>query len=289
MKIAKIIGVILAAAIAYIVGLAVMGALAPALHLPTVKPIASVDPQSAFLSLAMSSPLLIIGLIPLAAGLRGAWIQRCAAIAVLVYVTVGLNTLLELKTFSTLLDGSPWLASLMFVLPCLVTAAIVTYAFKAETSAERGFGNFGSGGWAWRIALGWLAFPVIYWTFGMLIAPIVVPYYQTANELGLHIPAVPELLRTVFVRSATFLLASLPLIALWTKSRGRLIFALGLAHAMTVGIFQLVQATFFPVLIRTTHSIEITADSFVYAAVLALLFARKSKAAEPVLSKPMAA
>jgi hypothetical protein len=72
-----------------------------------------------------------------------------------------------------------------------------------------------------------------------------------------------------------FLIASLPLIVWWKKSGGSLIFSLGLAHWLVVGLFGLVQALCSHPFLRVAHSLEIGADSFAYAvAMVFLLFPR---------------
>jgi hypothetical protein len=80
------------------------------------------------------------------------------------------------------------------------------------------------------------------------------------------------ILRTQLLRSLLFLGSSLPAILLWTGSRRCLILALGLAHSVLVGLYGLSQAYWMPVPLRVLHSVEITADSFAYAYVLARLF-----------------
>jgi len=71
------------------------------------------------------------------------------------------------------------------------------------------------------------------------------------------------------------LIASLPLIVWWNKSGGLLIFSLGLAHWLVVGLFGLVQALWFRPFLRVAHSLEIGADSLAYAvAMVFLLFPR---------------
>lgn len=283
----KILVRIAVSALAYVVGMAIMGMLMPVLHLPTLKPLPGMNQEHAGLLLLVSSPLLIVGLLPLAAYLKGTWMQRCLAIAALIYVTLGLNTLIEAKIFTGILDGSPWLASVQFVLPALMTGAALTYHFGgSQDPIDLGaFKLFG-----WRVVVAWLAFPVIYFVFGMCVAPFVVPYYTGAGgALGLKIPAFSIIIKTQLLRSAIFLAASLPAIVLWTKSRGKLILALGLAHAMTVGIFQLAQATFLPVTLRVAHSIEITFDSFSYAAVLVLLLVPRAKIPKPAIQGTAAA
>lgn len=278
MKVVKVVVRIVVAAAAYVMGNAIMGVLAPTLHLPGLKPLGGETPQHAALLMLLASPMLIVGLLPLAAHLKGTWTQRCIALAALLFVTLGLNTLIEAKIFTDVLAGSPWLASLQWILPALLTAAVVTYRFGEPQAATDALGTFAAPTWIWRVALAWLLWPFIYFFFGMCVSPFVVHYYQAqSGALGLHIPAFGLIIRTQLLRSALFLAASLPLIILWTRSRGHLIFALGLAHAMCVGIFPLAQSTFFPMTMRVAHSLEIVGDSFAYAAMLVLLLARSSK------------
>ena len=85
------------------------------------------------------------------------------------------------------------------------------------------------------------------------------------------------------VRSTLFLLASLPFLILWKKTRGSLIFSLGLAHWFTVGLFGLLQAHQLSMTLRIAHSLEIGADSFTYAALLVLLLSTR------LVTKPVAA
>ncbi len=123
----------------------------------------------------------------------------------------------------------------------------------------------------------WLAFPVIYFFFGMMVGPFVVKYYQGGGPWV--IPPMGVIIRTQLLRSVLFLLASLPVVLLWAKSRKSLIVCLGLAHAVVVGLSPLASAYFMPVTMRVLHSAEITADSFAYATVLAMLFACAKKPA----------
>ena len=288
MKLVKVVVGIVFASLAYVFGVIVMGMLSPALHLPPIKEVPGRTPQELLLLLVVCSPLLAVGLLPLAMGIKGNWVQRSLAIAALVYVTLGLNTLLELSIFSTLLEGSPLFASVQWILPALLMAAALTWRFRTSVAGPAVLGDFGIN-WTWRLGLAWLLFPVIYFLFGMCVGPFVAPYYNGHDVLGLKIPGFGTIIRMQLLRSAIFLAASLPAIVLWAKSRRSLFFALGLAHAMTVGIFQLAQAWFLPMTLRVAHSLEITADSFAYAAVLTILLTRSKKTIQPALQGTAAA
>lgn len=55
----------------------------------------------------------------------------------------------------------------------------------------------------------WLAWPLIHFAFGTLIAPIVMPYYN-AGIAGLRIPAPGTIVAVQMIRGLVFLAASLP-------------------------------------------------------------------------------
>lgn len=202
------------------------------------------------------------------------------AIGPLLFVAIGLNTVIETLIFTTMFkNGSPWIA-VHWLLPCLFAGGVLAFCFGSK-EGNSSLKSPSATGWLWRLVLAWLAFPVIYYMFGMCVGPFVIKAYQ-GGVPWLLIPAQSVIIKTQLLRSATFLAASFPAIVLWKKSRGQFIFAIGLAHAMAVGIFQLAQATFLPTVLRVAHSLEITADSFAYALVLGLLFVRKGSVEEKV-------
>jgi len=91
----------------------------------------------------------------------------------------------------------------------------------------------------------------------------------------------PELRGELDARMGWYVIvATIPIALLWKKSRSSFIVSVGLAYAVAVGAFQLVQGTFLPVFLRVLHSVEIAADSFVYAAILGFLFVRYSARCE---------
>ncbi len=276
----KIVAQIVLGALAYLFGVVASGLLTGALRLPSPNLPPGMTEAHAFRNLMLAAPLLAAALIPLVRGLRGAWGKRLLTVAFLLFVCLGVNTVIEAAVFSNIVGRAGLTLTLQHVLPAILLAAVLTWPSGEPTEQSAAGNRFTPVGWSWRLLLGWLAFPVIYFIFGMTIAPIVMPYYRDGVG-GLTIPAVDVILRTQLLRSALFLLASVPLVMLWRKSRAGLFVALGLAHAMLVGIFGLLQASWMPTVLRVTHSIEITFDSFAYAGVLVLSFARAAKAAQP--------
>jgi hypothetical protein len=129
------------------------------------------------------------------------------------------------------------------------------------------------GSWAWRFIAAFLAFPLIYYLFGRLIAPIVLPYYQQGvNELAF--PGWDQILPVLAIRSLLFLLVCLPILITWRYSNGRLFLTLGLALFILVGGIAMIQAYWLPLVLRVTHSLEMFADEMVYAGALVLLLGK---------------
>ena len=220
----------------------------------------------------LSKVVLVAGLYPLARGLAGSTGQRVAAWIAFLALATGLNTMIEASIFTNYVERALPAVAVMYAAEALLLGGALGFLFGHDEPAS-GLGHRDWPGWMVRGVAAWLAFPVVYLIFGIVVAPVVSPYYR-AGVAGLHIPPLPIILETQLVRSAIFLAASLPLIALWEGSRKALWLCLGLAHATVTGLYGLVGNAFFPPVLRITHGLEITADSFVYAAVLVLLFTR---------------
>lgn len=278
-RIGLILGKAIACGLAYAAGLVIAGVISAQLRLaqPSFPAVAS-TPARMFLEFVAVSALLGIFLTPLALGIGGKRRVRGAAMALLIFVCLGLTSVMEIQIFTTILahGGEATLllgAGTGAVLSGLGFALLFRGA-ASETEAEGTLGAFlrkrSPASWSWRLAAAWLAFPVAYFIFGMMVSPLVIEAYRHGN-LGLVLPPMSVILRTVLLRSALFLAGSFPLVVLWRKSRGGLILALGLAHWMLVGLFGLLPNSWFPPVLRIAHSLEIGADSFAYAAALVLL------------------
>jgi hypothetical protein len=264
---------LVASGLAYVAAGTVAAAVAAVagLHAPAMPGAPSAGKAEA-ISLCMSL-LLAAGLAPLAAGLSGAYTTRWLAITLLVFVNVGLNTVIETKIFMpTFAKVGGTFLLLMVAGGALAFGAVLARIFgRSATTSAVARPYFRPGQWAWRVAVAVLAFPVIYYTFGMMVAPFVLPAYR-AGVAGLVVPKASVILPVQIGRSALYLLGSLPAIWLWARSRRGLILAFGWTGTVTTGLYGLLQAYWFPPVLRIAHSLEITADSFVYALVIAILF-----------------
>jgi hypothetical protein len=271
----KIIGKTLLAYFILAIAAMLSGVILPkmALSPPTMPP--GTTPAGLSAAVAVGSAILIVGLVPIASGIGGTAPTRWSALGLMLYVATGINTVIELTIFSTM-GGRAYLLAQDLIVFGAATAAL-GWLFGTRQSAPS-FPQFTLGSWAWRIGVAWLAFPLIYLIFGMCVGPFVTPYY-TAGFAGLRLPPLDVIMRVQLLRSLLFLGSSLPVIMLWTGSRRRLIFALGLAHAVMVGLYGLAAAYWLPPILRVLHSLEITADSFAYAFVLVSLFVPRTRTA----------
>jgi hypothetical protein len=221
---------------------------------------------------AIGSILMAGCLAWLAIGLRGGTAIRWIVLAVFAYVTFGLNNQIEAAIFTTF--GGFTTMVVFLVLPCLGGAAAATLLLRSSgppPAITTVFRDRPASAWWWRLLVAWLGFPVIYTFFGMLVSPIVVPLYQQ-QEFGLTLPTMGTLIQVLLGRSALYLAVTLPVIALWGRSRRSLALALATAFFAMMGLIGLLTTTFLPPVLRITHSVEILADAVVYAGLLVLLF-----------------
>lgn len=266
---------------AYVVGAAASAAVVTALGLPLPKVPEQADERTMALCLVLASFVLAAGLAPLARRMRGGFAVRWLSLAGLCYVCLGVNTPIEAAIFSHL--GGMATIPVFSIVPCLLFAATMALLFKPVdkgesflVTAQRFFENRPAKEWAWRLAAAVCVFPLVYWTFGLMIAPFVRPYYEQ-GQFGLALPGAGMIVLVQFLRSALFLLAALPLLIAGAGSRRHLILALGLAFYMLVGLFSMIQAYWLAPTLLVLHNLEIFADSMVYALALALLLVHGSE------------
>lgn len=278
-------------ALANVVGTAAGGALISALGMVAPETPGQTDERIAGLLLLAASLALAAGLIPLARRLQGSYWLRWLTLAALCYVCLGLASPLEGAIFTNLRGmGS---IPVLFLPLCLLFAAMMAILFKpvhggAPATAMRGFLRERSPRqWFWRCAAAVLAFPVVYWTFGLMVAPFVLPYYQQ-GQFALSVPSPGVIVGTQFLRSLLFLAASVPILVMWSGSRRQLVLALGLAFYLLVGLFGMIQSCWLAPTLQILHNTEILMDSMMYALTLVLLLARRDPAENeiiPVLRK----
>jgi hypothetical protein len=239
------------------------------LRVPSLPPGADAA-RSELMAIALS-PLLALGLAPLAAGLIGSYRLRWLALALLTFISLGANTVIESSIFSTMFaNGGAVFVILMNAVGATAFGAVLARFFGKAGQSPTLEPHHGLTWWLGRIVLAVLAFPAVYLAFGVAISPIVLEHYR-AGVAGLVAPGFGTILPVQMVRSALFLLASAPAILLWTGPRRELMAALGWSYTVTVGLYGLLGAYWVPMVLRVTHSLEIAADSFAYAILIVML------------------
>ncbi|MCX5669922.1 MAG: hypothetical protein NTU94_01180 [Planctomycetota bacterium] len=261
-------------ALAYMVGMVGGGVLLPSLGMKLPDMPAQADPQLVALYTLIATVAVAAATGPVACAIRGRYAARGLALFLFAAVCLSINTAIEASIF-TKVAGLPVAA--LGILPALLLAATAALVFrpgkKGETvlrSLRRFFASHSAGQWAWRILAAILAFPIIYFAFGMPVGLLVGEYYRQ-EQFGLTLPPLGTVIVVQLVRSVLFLAATFPIVALWSGSRLRLVLALGAALFVFVGLFGMIQAHWLPAHIRAVHTVEILADSTVYALALAAL------------------
>jgi hypothetical protein len=269
-------------ALAYAGGAMAGGALLTTLGMPLPEVPEQANPQVMGLLLLVASLILAVGLAPLARRLHRPLWMRWLMLASLCYICLGVAVPLEAAIFTSLRG----MASLpiLSILPCLLFAAAMALLFRpadrGDAPAMDGRGFFrgrSAGNWAGRFVAALCAFPVIYWTFGLMVAPFVMEYYRE-GQFALAVPQPVVILRTQFARSALFLVASLPILMTWSGSRRQLVLALGLAFYVLVGLFGMMQSYWLAPTLQVLHNTEMFLDSMVYALALAVLLGCRDEA-----------
>ena len=270
--------------LAFYVGIILGGAAATLLGLPVPAIPPGVDQATLSGLLVPVSLILALTLSFVSRGLSGGFVTRGLILAALVWIVYALNNYLEASIFSTYEAASPFML-VVFLAASIVGAAAAALLFAPAAPGTgfaadlRAFGeHYAIWGWVWRSLAALVAFPAIYVFFGSLVAPLVIDYYRE-QSLGLVLPSWAQIIPMQFLRSLLFLLACLPVLIAWQRSRRSLLLSLGGALFVLVGLLNLMQAVWLPATLRMTHSLEILADSFVYAWVLVMLFRRSDVAA----------
>lgn len=231
-----------------------------------------------FLSVLVLSACLVL----LARGIGGSPVTRWLILMAFTYVSFVINNQIEGLAFTTTAEAPTML--LFFILPCVaatIAAVLLVRTPESDSALQTIFSDPRPAGWWWRPLIAWAAFPLIYYVFGALIYPLVAETYAQPDS-GLQVPSQAVVLGAVSIRSLFFLAATIPIIVNWRLSRRALILSLAAAFTAMVGAVGLIESSWLPMTLRIVHSLEIAADSLVYAWVLvALLVPRTAKTVDP--------
>ena len=273
LSIAKIILGVLA----YLIGILAGGFLNEMLWIPVPALPTGADAATLGLYQAVISLLFVLTLVCVSRNISGRYSTRWFVMTTFSWIAFSLNTYLEAKIFTAFDAASVYMLIYQFC-ACFVTAGVVAWLFpprKLKTDVGMDirsfFNQYPMGGWVWRLLATLLTFPAAYLLFGLMVGPFVTGFYEQ-QYAGLVLPGWGEILPTLFLRSLLFFAACLPVVLLWQRSRRTLILILGSALFMLVGGLYMLQSYWYPTIMRVAHSLEILADSFVYAGAVGFLW-----------------
>jgi hypothetical protein len=274
----------LAIGVGYTLAVMAGGMIADLLRLPLPGMASQMDPVQSLISVFLSGTVIGLTLGPLAARLRLPPIQRAGLLFGTFFILNSLVNVIEAFFFTT----APPIEQLHGLVTSAVghagLAALLALWFRpqrVDQDLPAALGDFFSQrrwiAWIWRIGLAGALYLPIYFIFGMIIYPIVQPYYQDpALGLNLTVPGLELVLPLELGRGLLLVLTVLPLIAVLPTTRWILAFWLGITLVVLCALTPMLQASSWPLTMRLVHGLEITADAAVHALFIAWLLGRPS-------------
>jgi len=215
---------------------------------------------------------LAAGTVWLVQGLEASTLRRWSVTFAFVFVGFALSTTLEAGIYSAA-DGVV-LTVLLFLLPCLALSIVQVMISRIDKTPSPGPAALGRGSHrrdlAWRLGAAVLAFPVIYFVFGIIASPIVAGYY-TEGVAGLVLPSTVLIVGTQIFRGVLHVAIILLVMQIWGRSRRQLVIALTASFFVFVTMYDVVLAYEMPIVLTVTHAVEVLADSFVFSWIVVVL------------------
>jgi hypothetical protein len=141
--------------------------------------------------------------------------------------------------------------------------------------------------WAWRFGLASLSYLPIYYLFGMIVAPFVLPFYDNPDlGLNLTVPGIGVILPLEIGRGVLYALTLFPLIAVVPGSYWSRGLWVGLTIAVLGSWVPMIQALHLTPVLRLAHGLEITADAFAQGFALTWLLSPPAPAPGDLRSDP---
>lgn len=197
------------------------------------------------------------------------------------------SSLVEGYFFTTVFASVGELFAALPVLALFALAQAVLAGFILETQAEgdgvgdafrRHLATRTFGAWAWRAVAAAVVYFPIYFSFGALVGPFVIEYYNEAG-LGLVVPDISVIVPLELGRGLLHVVALLPMMVALRANRWTPFLAMAALLFIPGSILPLLTRTSLPAAIIPFHSLELLADSVVYGFVLSWLLGRGTEEA----------
>ena len=270
----------LVVALGYTVAVIIVGILAQILGLPTGLVPTGVDQTQMLMGTFLAGLLVSLTLGPLTRRLTLPTAQRAVLLFVLLFMLSSVINFVETLFFTTTPVAEQVTGVVTSGVGYVGLALLLALLFRPEvvergllTALRESLGQRGWTSWTWRFLLaGFLGMP-IYLFFGLLVSPIVVPYYDGLG-LELVIPGFRIILSLAVFRGLLNVLTLFPLVAVLRGSRRSVAFWVILTLAVLAAWAPLLSVTWWPVTLRLAHGLEITADSIVHGLIIVWLLWR---------------
>ena len=270
--------------IAFFVGLTVSGVALPYLGFQSPEMPEGTDANTIALWFLLGSMLLAFVMSFISRNLQTNWLTRWIILVELVWVFGVVGMVIESFFFMTtgvvasLINAL--FTTLNFLLPSLFLAVLVTALFRPVVPFEpcisclrNYFATHKTFAWGWRFVAALLAYPLVYFTFGIMVQPFIQGFYS-AGQFELTIPGWNVLIPLQLFRSLLFLMASLPVIIWWRGSQRGLWLSLGFSVFTLTAFMAVITSYWFPWQLRLFHGLELLADALVYTGGLVILLGR---------------
>jgi hypothetical protein len=210
---------------------------------------------------------------------------RIAVIWASVYVIQMLNPVLEGLFFSTQFEGNPELAlgGILFgTILTLPTALAAGLLFNPATEVvsfgdlrKQYFAGFARSSFALRFILASVLWMGIYFVFGSIVGPLVLPYYTApGSPFHLVLPSIEVVLSLQTLRGFIYVIGVMPLIVALNTDNRRLAIVLSALLYIGGALAVFIISDQFAVFLRIVHGIELLADSVVAGVVISALLGR---------------
>ena len=295
-QLASVFGKLILCGMAFFAGLAISGTTLPLLGFQPPAIPAGTDANMIATWFFAGSILLAFALSLVTSHLRAAWYVRWALLFALIWVIGAVCMVLESMFFMTtgavasLYDTLYTL--LNFLLPSLFLSGAITFLFRPSPGASdyleqvqifiqsRAYAQ-----WLFRGLLVWLAYPLVYVVFGLMVEPFVGDFYiQGAFELTT--PTWGQLIPLQLVRSLLILLVCLPFVIVWQGSRRKCWLAMSFSVFALTAFMAVLTSYWFPWQLRLFHGIELWLDALIYTGMLVSLMQPGNRVRSPQVNKP---
>ncbi len=194
------------------------------------------------------------------------------------FIIQSLSNLVEAVFFTTSIPTATiFMAALVFGLITTLPEAILAGMLFTPTERDGSFradlrSYFGKrtlSSWSGRVALVSIVYFPIYYTFGSIISPWILSYYDNPSQaFGLTIPPLGVMIPLQFLRGFLYIVALLPIIVNLKVSIRTMILSVGGLIFIAGAFVPFIAYSTLPTFLRVVHGLEILADSIIYGAAL---------------------